>query len=63
MAAASAITRFVPTCIAHCKPELNNHERDRKFSGCQKQASASAREAGINVIDDGSCVLVLLARE
>jgi uncharacterized protein len=25
-------------------------------------ASESAREAGINVIDDGSCVLVLLAR-
>ena len=27
------------------------------------QASQSAREAGINVIDDGSCVLVLLAVE
>jgi len=27
------------------------------------QASESAREAGINVIDDGSCVLVLLALE
>ncbi len=27
------------------------------------QASASAREAGINVIDDGSCILVLLARQ
>ena len=27
-----------------------------------QQASESAREAGINVIDDGSCVLVLLAR-
>ncbi|QDV82066.1 CoA-binding protein [Planctomycetes bacterium TBK1r] len=27
-----------------------------------EQASASAREAGINVIDDGSCILVLLAR-
>jgi predicted CoA-binding protein len=26
-------------------------------------ASASARQAGINVIDDGSCLLVLLARE
>lgn len=26
-----------------------------------KQASESAREAGINVIDDGSCILVLLA--
>lgn len=26
------------------------------------QASQSAREAGINVIDDGSCILVLLAR-
>ncbi len=26
------------------------------------QASESAREAGVNVIDDGSCVLVLLAR-
>ena len=26
-------------------------------------ASRAAREAGINVIDDGSCVLVLLARE
>lgn len=28
-----------------------------------EQASKSAREAGINVIDDGSCVLVVLARE
>lgn len=27
------------------------------------QASESAREAGINVIDGGACVLVLLARE
>lgn len=27
------------------------------------QASESARAAGINVIDDGSCVLVLLAQE
>lgn len=27
------------------------------------RASEMAREAGINVIDDGSCVLVLLARE
>jgi hypothetical protein len=27
-----------------------------------EHASESAREAGINVIDDGSCVLVLLAR-
>ena len=26
------------------------------------QASESAREAGINVIDDGSCILVLLTR-
>lgn len=26
-------------------------------------ASESAREAGVNVIDDGSCILVLLARE
>ncbi len=26
------------------------------------EASRSAREAGLNVIDDGSCVLVLLAR-
>ncbi len=26
-------------------------------------ASQSAREAGINVIDDGSCILVLLSRE
>ncbi len=26
-----------------------------------EQASQSAREAGINVIDDGSCILVLLA--
>ena len=28
-----------------------------------EKASASAREAGVNVIDDGACVLVLLARE
>jgi len=28
-----------------------------------EKASKSAREAGINVIDDGACVLVLLARE
>ncbi|TWU46617.1 CoA-binding protein [Rubripirellula reticaptiva] len=28
-----------------------------------EQASESAREAGINVIDDGSCILVLLARQ
>ena len=28
-----------------------------------EQASQSAREAGINVIDDGSCILVLLARD
>ncbi|TWU01380.1 CoA-binding protein [Neorhodopirellula pilleata] len=28
-----------------------------------EQASQSAREAGINVIDDGSCILVLLARQ
>jgi predicted CoA-binding protein len=28
-----------------------------------EQASQSARDAGLNVIDDGSCVLVLLARE
>ena len=28
-----------------------------------EQASESAREAGINVIDDGSCILVLLPRE
>jgi uncharacterized protein len=28
-----------------------------------EQASESAREAGISVIDDGSCILVLLARE
>ncbi|WP_146393925.1 CoA-binding protein [Allorhodopirellula solitaria] len=28
-----------------------------------EQGSQAAREAGINVIDDGSCVLVLLARE
>lgn len=28
-----------------------------------EQASQSARDAGINVIDDGSCILVLLARE
>lgn len=27
------------------------------------QASQAARQAGINVIDDGSCILVLLARE
>ncbi|QDS94723.1 hypothetical protein FF011L_35040 [Roseimaritima multifibrata] len=27
------------------------------------EASQSAREAGINVIDDGSCILVLLARQ
>ncbi len=27
-----------------------------------EHASQSAREAGINVIDDGSCILVLLAR-
>ena len=27
-----------------------------------EQASASAREAGLSVIDDGSCVLVLLVR-
>lgn len=27
-----------------------------------EQASESAREVGINVIDDGSCILVLLAR-
>ena len=27
-----------------------------------EQASELAREAGINVIDDGSCILVLLAR-
>ncbi|EMB17821.1 hypothetical protein RE6C_01452 [Rhodopirellula europaea 6C] len=27
-----------------------------------EQASESAREAVINVIDDGSCILVLLAR-
>ena len=27
-----------------------------------EQASQCAREAGINVIDDGSCILVLLAR-
>ena len=27
------------------------------------QASQAAREAGLNVIDDGSCILVLLARE
>ncbi len=26
-------------------------------------ASESARQAGLNVIDDGSCILVLLARE
>lgn len=28
-----------------------------------EKASESAREAGINVIDDGSCILVLLARQ
>ncbi|WP_146600013.1 CoA-binding protein [Novipirellula aureliae] len=28
-----------------------------------EQASESARAAGINVIDDGSCILVLLARQ
>ena len=28
-----------------------------------KQASKSAREAGINVIDDGSCILVVLRSE
>ena len=28
-----------------------------------EQASQSAREAGVNVIDDGSCILVLLARQ
>lgn len=28
-----------------------------------EQASQLARDAGLNVIDDGSCVLVLLARE
>jgi predicted CoA-binding protein len=27
------------------------------------QACQAAREAGLNVIDDGSCILVLLARE
>ena len=27
------------------------------------EASQAAREAGINVIDDGSCILVLLARQ
>lgn len=27
------------------------------------QASQSARESGVNVIDDGSCILVLLARQ
>ena len=27
------------------------------------QASNAARDAGLNVIDDGSCILVLLARE
>ncbi|QDS88139.1 CoA binding domain protein [Rosistilla oblonga] len=27
-----------------------------------EQASQAAREAGLNVIDDGSCILVLLAR-
>lgn len=30
--------------------------------GDDEQASESAREAVINVIDDGSCILVLLAR-
>jgi predicted CoA-binding protein len=29
----------------------------------EESASLSAREAGIRVIDDGACVLVLLARE
>ncbi len=28
-----------------------------------EQASGVARKAGLNVIDDGSCILVLLARE
>lgn len=28
-----------------------------------EQASESARQAGMNVIDDGSCILVLLARQ
>jgi predicted CoA-binding protein len=28
-----------------------------------EQASQMARDAGLNVIDDGSCVLVILARE
>ena len=28
-----------------------------------EQASSAARKAGLNVIDDGSCILVLLARE
>jgi uncharacterized protein len=28
-----------------------------------EEASQAAREAGLNVIDDGSCILVLLARE
>ena len=28
-----------------------------------KEAAEAARQAGINVIDDGSCVLVLLARQ
>jgi len=28
-----------------------------------EQASRAARKAGLNVIDDGSCILVLLARE
>lgn len=28
-----------------------------------EQAGRAAREAGLNVIDDGSCILVLLARE
>lgn len=28
-----------------------------------EDASAAARAAGINVVDDGSCVLVMLARE
>ena len=28
-----------------------------------EQASQAARDAGLNVVDDGSCLLVLLARE
>ena len=28
-----------------------------------EKASTAARDAGLNVIDDGSCILVLLARE